>query len=168
MTKPNLKILTLSLMAGVAVMTFGAAADARGEGRERPAFSELDANGDGQLTLEEMQAHRAAHGAARFEASDTDGDGALSREEVLAAAQGRSEERAGRMFDRMDADSDGTLTQAEIEAGRPQRGDGEGRRGRGGPERMFERADADNSGGLSAEEFEALGQRGGKRGGGRH
>jgi hypothetical protein len=66
-------------------------------------FAEIDANGDGSVTVEEVEAHRAA----RFAAIDADGNGNVSRQEFMDHASAQAGERAGTMFDRFDADGDG-------------------------------------------------------------
>lgn len=131
-----------------------------GFGGGTPAsFAELDADGSGEVTLEEMQAHRTA----RLAAVDTNNDGALSKEELIAAAGERSGERLERGIDRMlerfDENEDGLLQITEM----PQRGDSERAQER------FEKVDTDGSGGLSEAELEAAkearGERKGPRGG---
>ncbi|WP_341368721.1 calcium-binding protein [Yoonia sp. BS5-3] len=129
------KILTAALMAGL-VMTAAAAQ----EGRKRPDFSAMDTDGDGSITLAEIE----ARSADRFTQTDTDGDGAFSAEELIAAAEGRNAERATRMLERFDENEDGLLQQAEL----PQR-DGDR------AARMFERVDADGDGMITQAEFDA-------------
>lgn len=138
--------LMLSALIPVALaVSLPAAAMGPGSGpeRERPAFSELDANGDGQLTLEEMVAHREA----RFTQADTDGDGNLSRDELIAAAMGRVEDRIDRQMERFDDNEDGMLSANELDDMRP-RGPG--------PERIFARMDADGDGAISEAEFDEM------------
>lgn len=139
------KILTAALLSGL-VLTAGAA-QAENH-RERPDFATLDINGDGALTLEEMQ----ARGEARFAEIDTDGDGALSAAELAASGAERATERATRMIARFDDNEDGLLQQDEM----PSRGE---RRAA----QMFDRVDADSDGVISAEEFEAAKARMGER-----
>lgn len=73
-----------------------------------------DTNGDGQLSLEELEAQgaeRAKAGAERMMSQlDTNEDGALSQEEMLGG------QRATRRFDRVDRDGDGVISQSEFEA----------------------------------------------------
>ena len=131
-------------------------------------FAAIDTDGNGEVTMAELE----AFGAARFDEADKDGDGLLSRDEVLAMIQARIEERRalarengaperpapnsvrlGRivdhLIDRRDADGDGMLSAAEI-----------------GPpmarvERLFVRLDADGNGAVSMDEVEtALAERG--------
>lgn len=142
--------MVLGVVSAAMVVTAGAAAIAQGKHGhgQRPGFEEVDANGDGKITQEEMQ----ARAAARFGEADTDGDGAISRDEMLAKAMARSEKRVDRMMRRMDADGDGKVSKAEMQQMRGKRMD-----------RMIERMDADGDGALSKEEF-AQGHRKGHHG----
>jgi Ca2+-binding EF-hand superfamily protein len=97
--------------------------DANGDGeisreelpeRMRRVFDRLDANRDGSLDEDELR--RGMRGRPRDPARmverlmqmDDDGDGRLSREEAP--------ERMGLMFERMDANGDGLIDRKEIEA----------------------------------------------------
>ncbi len=82
-------------------------------GGPQMSFEELDTNSDGKITQEEMQ----ARGAARFAQTDADGDGALSLEELQSAMQKKSEQRAAKMMEHLDADGDGKITQDEMKVG---------------------------------------------------
>lgn len=145
----RISILSLAVAAG---MISAPAAQAR-DGGQRPSFTELDANSDGQITLAELQ----ARGAGRFAQADADGNGEISRAEMIAQSKGRAEARVDRMIARLDTDGNGALSQAELQSGR--RGGGDR------AERMFDRIDADNSGGISQAEFDAVkGKMGKKRG----
>lgn len=133
----NLMIMSalgMSIALGGAVQ--GMAASGEGKG-PRHSFEDLDANGDGQLTREEMQAHMKA----RFDAADTDGDGVMSLEEMQARGQKRAAKRAGKMIERLDSDGDGGVSFEEAQARR------------GG--KMFDRADANDDGAISKAEFDA-------------
>lgn len=143
------KILMTAILASV-VMTAAAAQEQAPQRHERPAFSTLDTDGDGNVTLEEMQ----ARGEARFAEVDTDGDGGLSEAELIASANDRAADRVTRMLEQHDANEDGILQQSEM----PKRG---GDRA----ERMFERVDADSDGAITEAEFEAAKDRmGGRKG----
>lgn len=111
---------------------------ARGMG---PAFEELDANGDGSLTLAEIE----ARAQARFAETDTNGDGLISAEEMTAAMdkarEGRAERRIRHQIERMDANGDGLLSIEEM---------AEGRRS---PASMFDRVDADGDGVITEDEW---------------
>lgn len=152
MDKNTMKILLASalIVAGTGV------AMAQGQKGQGMTFDQLDVDGSGEITVEDLTALRDD----RFAALDTDGDGTVTKEEFLASERIQSEERAERMFERLDADGDGALSRDVIE----------GRQRGGGGERMISRFDEDNSGGISAEEFEEarakMGERrkGGERG----
>ncbi|WP_439137932.1 EF-hand domain-containing protein [Roseicyclus sp.] len=120
-------------------------------------FSQMDHDGDGAITLEEMQVGPAGMLAR----ADTNGDGDLSRDELIAAATVRASEQIDRMLARADGNSDGILSAEEIAAMQ------DGRRA-DRMARMFERLDADDNGSLSAEELEqargGMGRRGGEHG----
>lgn len=137
-------LLATALAAGVAVAHERGGQDRMGMMGDRPGFAELDADGSGQITVEDFEMLRAA----RFAAFDTDGDGQVSRTEFEAEASGRAAERAGEMFVILDVDGDGILSRDVLEM----------RGGAMGP-RMIERLDTDGDGSVSAEEFEAAGSR---------
>lgn len=147
---------TLPALAAILVAgTLPALAEDHGPGgRERPEFSDIDANGDGEVTAAEIDAYRDG----RFAEIDTNGDGQVDRAEFLAHASGRAEERAGRMFDRLDSDGDGALPRDLIAM-----------RGGPGAEQILRRMDADASGGISEAEFQsAMERREARRDGGGH
>ena len=132
----------LAVVMGLTAVT----ADARDRGgpdRERPSFSELDADGNGEVTRAEMEAIKAA----RFAAADTNGDGSLSVEEMIASRSAdntdRMERRITRFIERADDNGNGTLEINEV-------GPSEER-----VTERFERLDSDGSGGLSMAEMEA-------------
>ena len=97
---------------------------------------------------------------ARLATMDANGDGVVAREEMQAQRQARMAERRSQMFERMDADSDGSITRAEYDASHAQRAErmaerraergeaGERRGGRGhrGGHRMGMRLDRDGQG----------------------
>jgi Ca2+-binding EF-hand superfamily protein len=109
-------------------------------------FAKMDANHDGVLTREDMQANRKARHDARFAKLDADGNGAISRAEYDAprgepgkdhgrrghhgprhggmmgvdkgpVTKAQFQERALARFDRLDTDRNGTVTVAERKAG---------------------------------------------------
>jgi len=146
------KILIGGTAAAIAVTATFAFADMRhsgmgmGEGMRgegpRMDFATLDANGDGSITPEDIEALREG----RFAALDANGDGEVSRQEFMDHSAAQAGERAGTMFDRMDADGDGTLGRDAIES----------RRGPG-PDagRLISRFDSDGDGAISQDEFGA-------------
>ncbi len=74
-------------------------------------FDEIDANHDGQITMEELRAFHMKRRAAHFSRIDTDGDGRISRAEAQANAP-----RLAEHFDELDLNKDGYLTPDELAA----------------------------------------------------
>jgi len=110
----------------------------RGEGFMQERFADLDTNGDGRITRDEVDAKIATD----FSAADTDGNGTLSEEEADAFHQARHAERMARHEAR----------RAEREARHEERrGDGEGR-----GSRHFEHA-AGEDGVIDQDEFATRG-----------
>ncbi len=103
------------------------------EARVKERFAKMDANRDGSVTREEIDATRAARRAEmqdrRFGMMDANKDGSISRAEFDSAASARGERRA-------------------------ERGGKRGKRGgRGGPEAMLARADTNADGRLTLAEM---------------
>mgnify|MGYP001043047708 CR=1 FL=1 len=122
------------------------------EGKKGPRmnFEQLDANADGFITKEEMQ----AASAARFAVNDTDGDGFLNAEELVASHPkmgkgGKHGENAGeqgtrkqaRMMRFMDENGDGKVALSEMPTDRL--------------DRMFAKLDTDEDGKISKAEMDA-------------
>lgn len=135
----KLTMAMAAILLGLGVVS--AEAQQRGEERGAMAFTDLDVDGSGEITVEDLTQARDN----RFAEIDANGDGTVDRDEFLAHAQAKAAEHAGEKFDRLDADGDGALSRDVLEA-----------RGRGGRgiERMIDRFDSDNSGGVSEAEFE--------------
>lgn len=93
------KITVVSLLAAITATSGFALACPGHEGGKQSA----DANSDGKVTLQEMQ----AKAKTRFEAVDKNKDGVLSKDEL--------EGRAARML-HADANKDGSVTFAESQA----------------------------------------------------
>jgi len=97
----------------IAMAVSGTTASAReGGARMQIDFETLDANADGRVTQEEIAAHRTA----RLAAADINGDGLLSLDELQRRGSEKANARAARMLERLDADSDGKLSAAELSA----------------------------------------------------
>ncbi|UYV36261.1 EF-hand domain-containing protein [Rhodobacteraceae bacterium D3-12] len=136
-------IVAASIVAGAGMATAqGKQGHGRGMGPMMPEFSELDANGDGNLTQAEME----AHAKAKFDAADTDGNGKLSAEELLEAGKKRKEERrakrAEKMLKRLDTNNDGEVSFDEMPGQQTQ------------ADRMFSRIDADGDGNITEAEMQ--------------
>lgn len=118
----------------------------RGSGRMiEQRFAALDANKDGKVTTEEIDAARAA----RFKEMDADGDGSVTPEEMV---QHQLLQRAKRRIARMDVDGDGKIQESELPSGG----------------RMFSRFDLNGDGAVTKAEIEiARDAMGGGRGWGR-
>lgn len=128
--------LTTAILTS-ALLLVGAAHAQRPEAPEGPVekeqvlsgaeerFEAMDANGDGFLTIEELEAaaeaaaderrqqRRRRGGERLFNHQDTNEDGYVSLEEMLAHAEER--------FDRIDTDGDGVLSEEEREEARKER-----------------------------------------------
>lgn len=83
---------------------------------EMPKFSDIDTNGDGFITADEI----AAYKLARIKAIDTNGDGFITPEEFATYAVGKMEPgitaRAAKIFATLDLNADGKVTIEELAA----------------------------------------------------
>ncbi len=147
-------LIPVTLAATLPVSAMGPN-DRDGRGMQRPVFSDLDLDGNGELTLEELEAAGQAH----ITEADTNGDGMLSRDEMIASSMARVEAGVDARLERFDDNEDGLLSANELDDMRPRRGN---------PERMFSRVDADGDGIVTEAEFEAalsqMMRRGGQQG----
>jgi len=107
----NTGIIAL-IVASVGIVGAGAVLANSGPGRHgmNMSFEKLDADGNGEITQAEIDALKAG----RFAAADSNGDGALSLEELQAQANKKAEQHAAAMLDRHDANGDGQLSQDEL------------------------------------------------------
>ena len=111
------------------------------------SFTDLDTNGDGQLTMDELTAQPANH----FASADRDGDGGLSADEMTEMMVSRMKDRiatmASQMIERLDANKDGLMQADEM---KPMGADGTGL------ERMFAIMDVNGDGAVSQDEFDLV------------
>ncbi|MEH6664981.1 MAG: EF-hand domain-containing protein [Brevundimonas sp.] len=113
---------TMIVLGGVAALALGGAAIAQTGGAQQPGWR-MDP--DARVSQAEFVEQRVA----RLTAMDANGDGLVSREEMQARRQARMGEMQDRMFERMDADGDGSVTRAEFDAAHERRMGGRAGRG---------------------------------------
>lgn len=108
-------------------------------------MAEMDVNGDGVISLDEIQSRETE----QFANVDANNDGQVDAAEMVAFQEARRAEqmreresrRVARMIEHLDADGDGSLSVEEFTSR---------------PREMFARLDTDGDGQISAEEREAM------------
>ena len=131
-------------------------ADARQGRGQDISFEQFDQNGDGVLSVADIEAARAE----RFAMIDADGNGSLSPEEFANQRGAARAARAGDRVEELDQNGDGLLSAEEMASAEPgeRRGMRKGRRGGGDPMqrlvRLIERFDTDGDSALSEAEFD--------------
>jgi len=141
------------ILGACAVLMLPALAEARGMGQDRamlPGFETMDADGSGQVTLEDFQAALAdPRGQTREQMitrlmQEADAEGKLDEDALRAGLQAyvterreaRREMMQTRLFARIDADSDGVITPEEYDAFRNRAAENMQKRGMRGERRM--------------------------------
>ena len=137
------------VLGGVAVLAMSGAALAQTDSDGQRGWR-MDPN------ARVSQAEFVDRRVARLTTMDANSDGVVAREEMQAQRQARMAERRSQMFERMDVDSDGSITRAEYDAAHAQRmeqraergeaGERRGGRGHRGAHRMAMRLDRDGQG----------------------
>lgn len=132
----NKRNTLFAAMTAALVLPVGAQAGAWGD----KYFEKADANKDGALSKEELQAARAD----RMQGADADKDGFITSDEMAAHHAARMEakkdEHFTRFSEKFDTNKDGKVSTAEIEAHESP---------------FFDKADANSDGKLTKEELEA-------------
>jgi hypothetical protein len=110
----TLNITMLAMLVASSMAWAGSHHDHGKKNFERPAFSEVDANNDGDISFDEFKSYAEANPRYKglFEKRDENGDGMLSEDEF---SEGKRHKR-GPDFSELDSNSDGFLTQAEMKA----------------------------------------------------
>ena len=80
-------------MLGAAALVAATSAFAHDGYHHRPTFQELDKDGNGVLTLDEVTGACQARATARFTKLDANHDGQVTQDEIAAARQAHSERR---------------------------------------------------------------------------
>ena len=125
------KTIIVGGLAALALVTAGGDAIAQQQPQERPHRGAADTDGDGRISQAEFVSGRVT----RLSALDANRDGSVAREEMQAGREARREEMAGQRFERLDANDDGAISRPEYDAARdarPERSERAGRPGRGG------------------------------------
>lgn len=154
-----MKKLTIAALVslGLGGVAYTALADNPRRGGGGAMLEQVDLNQDGNITKDEVSAHRAD----RFAGADTDGDSLISAAEfdafMVAERERKQAERRAKRFAKLDTDGDGFVSSEELSAQADKRMD-----------KMFERVDADGDGVITEAEREAMKEkmkeRRGKRG----
>ncbi|MGE0410302.1 MAG: EF-hand domain-containing protein [Amphiplicatus sp.] len=122
------KRIVLSALAAGALLSAAHAGEGKGPMGPGHRWDALDANGDGEISLNEMNARQREFLAE----ADKDGSGGVSKEELRAHFQEKRAERMG------DANGDGAIDKAEFEAA---------------AEKRFAKMDQNGDGVISADEM---------------
>jgi Ca2+-binding EF-hand superfamily protein len=148
MKDPNTKFLVLVVVTTASLLTVQAYAQSRGPGgpQRGPAYSmqaaleKLDADADGTVTNDEIDAHQQA----QLKEYDSNGDGEMNLEEFSSLWSSMMRERMVHDFQSIDNDGTGELTAAELNARTA---------------RLMERLDQDGDGAIVLSEIRQRGNR---------
>lgn len=113
----------------------------KGHHSSKSMFEQLDANKDGEISLEEMTLRTTE----KFQKLDKDGNGTVSVEEMSV--------RQKEFFTKLDADESGTISQEEAKAFREMKREMKQERHAA---RLMERFDTSKDGKISREEYQAI------------
>lgn len=109
----SLLVLALGLFAATPLMA-GERGEGHGHGKRggpaRAMFNKLDTDGDGQISIAEA----TRNAAERTRAIDANGDGVITVQEVQAHREKLRAERAAARFAKLDSNGDGVVSAAEF------------------------------------------------------
>lgn len=108
------RVLVLTLLAVAALGVAGAGLAQHGAGRAVHGLRLLDTDGDQAISRAELE----AGASARFAAIDANRDGQATVEEIRAYRERQRAERQTRRLAQFDTDGDGRISQAEFVARR--------------------------------------------------
>ena len=125
-------------------------ADAQKKERKRPDMGQIDTNGDGKASFEEVKAKFPGITEEKFKARDKNGDGFLTPDErgtggpkpTPDVAQAAVKREPGQIFKQADKDGDGKVTWEEVHAAAPRF-----------PQERFKQLDANADGALTEDEL---------------
>ncbi len=103
--------LVLTGVAGLAAAEYGERHHRDGKGMGRHIFKTFDQDGDGAITVVEVENQLAK----AISEHDQDGSNSLTVEEFKALWLSHTKPRMVRSFQRLDEDGDGEITQIELE-----------------------------------------------------
>ncbi len=137
----TLAVGAIGLMAAAPALALGGNEGRRGN-IPRLNFKKIDANSDGQITVEEVAQYRSEQFALR----DTNADGYLTPDELTASIVKRAKKTAAkrvkRLLKKRDSDGDGRISLAELP-------------GEKGSQKLFARFDTNGDGVISTDELRA-------------
>jgi len=94
----------------ITLASSGHAQQSHFHGKMSQRFAEMDLNGDGAVTADEIRQKRTV----LFAESDSDGNGALSLSELEAMIERRRQAQLKKRLQRMDSNGDGIVSQSEF------------------------------------------------------
>ena len=113
-TSSRTRLIVFALLGAAALGVAGVTVAQHGQGRAAHGLRLLDTDGDQAVSRAELE----AGAAARFAAIDANHDGQATVEEIRAYREQQRAERQARRLKRLDQDGDGRISEAEFVARR--------------------------------------------------